>query len=353
MSAFGSERPPRAWAHQGARQEGAAIVAAMLVMTLAALLVAGLIWRTDVQIRRVEAQRLSDQAEWIERGAVDWSRVVLRSTGDAAPTVDYIGQVWSLPIAQTRLSDFLSQIGAVRAEEGAATYLSGNVEDLQARFNLRNLVTSGVPGVSTINLNAVAAYGRLLALLGIDPTLARLTAEHMRVTALSQSIQASGTSLSGSPEALASAGAAPESGDVPLVIEGLDQLLDVPGYTPAIIAAIGPYVTILPVPTPVNANTTSAPVLAALIPGLSLSAAQVAISARGQAYFRNTGDLSNVLRAAGVAAGDASSLDVRSHFFAVHARVRHERAEVNRDTLVFRTGVVPNSTLVISSRDAF
>ena len=339
--------------HKRAAERGAAIVAAMLVMTLAAILVAGLIWRADVQIRRVEAERLADQAAWIERGAVDWSRVVLRSTGDAAPNVDYPGQVWSLPIAQTRLSDFLNQIGADRPEEGDATYLSGNIEDLQARLNLRNLVNGSVPGATTINLNAVQAYARLLTQLGIDPTLARLTADHMRQTSASQTALQTGSVVTGNPEALASAGLGGSAANVPLVVEGLDQLLDIPGYSPGIIGAISPFVTVLPVATPVNANTASAQVLAAAIPGLSVAAAQTAEVARQQAYFRNTGDLSNILRAAGVSLTDAAALDVKSHFFAIHARVRHERAEVNRDTLIYRTDVVPNSTLVVSTRDAF
>ncbi|MGA2553045.1 MAG: type II secretion system minor pseudopilin GspK [Burkholderiaceae bacterium] len=333
------------------QQKGAAIVAAMLVMTLAALLVAGLIWRANVQIRRVEAQRLVDQAEWIERGAVDWSRVVLRSTGDAAPTVDYIGQVWSLPIAQTRLSDFLTQIGAARAQEGAATYLSGNVEDLESRFNLRNLVTSTVPGVTTINVNAVQAYARLLGFVGVNPALANVTAQRMQLTATTLNSSLAGLNVSGSPAAVAAAGVPMPSANTPLAINSLDQLLDVPGYNPAILAVLAPYVTILPVSTPVNANTTSAQVLAAVVPGLTLSAAQSAIASRGQAYFRSTGDVSNILRASGIQTADVSALDVKSHFFVVHAKVRHERAEIDRDTLLFRTGVVPNATSIVSTRD--
>jgi general secretion pathway protein K len=43
-----------------------------------------------------------------------------------------------VPIAKTRLSDFLGQIGEVRAEQGASTYLSGSIEDAQAKFNLQS-----------------------------------------------------------------------------------------------------------------------------------------------------------------------------------------------------------------------
>ena len=100
----GRRAPPR-------RQRGAAIISALLVVTLSAILVAGVLWRQQVQIRRIQNQRLLAQAQWVARGAVDWTRLILRSEADTAPTVTYLGGVWAVPIAKTRLSDFLGKSG--------------------------------------------------------------------------------------------------------------------------------------------------------------------------------------------------------------------------------------------------
>lgn len=81
-------RRPRAPAH---RERGVAIISALLVVALSAILVAGMLWRQQVQVRRIENQRLLAQAQWIARGALDWTRMVLRSEGDTAPGITYLG----------------------------------------------------------------------------------------------------------------------------------------------------------------------------------------------------------------------------------------------------------------------
>ena len=155
------------------RQRGVAIISALLVVALSAIIVSGLLWRQQVQVRRIENQRLLAQAQWISRSALDWTRLILRSEADSSPTVTYLGGVWGVPIAKTRLSDFLGQIGDVRAQQGASTYLSGSIEDAQAKFNLRNLVSTPTPGLLVINVQEIASFQRLLTLLGLDASLAK------------------------------------------------------------------------------------------------------------------------------------------------------------------------------------
>lgn len=336
-------------------QAGAAIIAAMLVVLLAALLVGGLIWRESVQMRRVEAARLSDQAQWIERGALDWTRLILRATGDATPTVDYLGQVWSMPVAPTKLSDFLTQIGAARAEEGGATYLSGDIVDLQGRFNLRNLVSPTAAGKPGVDQNAVAAYARLLGFLGLDPGLAPITAQRLAaalaplwpVVPTPNSVLTPSGSVSSTPTVTPVG----TGGVAPLLPTTLDGLLDIPGYTPDVLVKLSPYVTILPTTTAVNVNTAPAEVIAAVVPDLSLSVAQAAVLARGKAYFRNLGDFANAVHANTADMTNAAELDVRTHYFAVHGVVRHERAELAHDTVIYRTGITPNATRIIDARE--
>jgi len=59
------------------REQGVAVVTALLLTTLAVTIVASLFWQQQVQVRSMENQRLQLQTRWIVRGALDLSRLVL------------------------------------------------------------------------------------------------------------------------------------------------------------------------------------------------------------------------------------------------------------------------------------
>jgi general secretion pathway protein K len=356
-----STRPP-----SRAREQGAAIISALLVVALSAILVSGMLWRQQVQIRRIENQRLLSQAQWVARGALDWTRLILRSEGDTSAGITYLGGLWGVPIAKTRLSDFLGQIGEVRAEQGAATYLSGSIEDAQAKFNLRNLVASPAPGVMQLNLEQIGAYQRLLVSLGVNSQLAKATAVQVR-NSLSQSAtrfqsvtSTSGSTTSATPTVQGGATGGSfsdkpgiEDGDdnaavAPLQMTGVDSLLDIPGYTPEMVARLRPFVTVLPTVTALNMNTASAEVIAAVVPGMSQSAAQSFVASRTTVFFHNVSDVQLALRGAGVqsVAIDPAEMDVNSNYFLIHGRVQHERAEVDRTTLVYRDAMTHTTRIV-------
>lgn len=358
------------------RQRGVAIISALLVVSLAAILVAGILWRQQVQIRRIENQRLAAQAQWVARGAVDWTRLILRAEADTAPTVTYLGGVWAVPIARTRLSDFLGKIGENSAAAGTETYLSGSIEDGQSKFNLRNLVSTPAPGALQLNQPQMRAFARLLTLLGFNGSLAKATAVEMRASLLTSATRFQ--SPVGGPFGAPGA-AQPPSGDIvsgdnatdkpgmqegsddrteaaPLQMTSVDSLLNVPGFTPEMVARLRPFVTVLPTPTAVNMNTAPAEVVASLVPGMSLSNAQSFVSRRQTAFFRNTGDVTNALQGAGAppTTNDPSQssvpMDVTTSYFFIHGRVQHQRAEVDRTTLVYRDPLT-HTTHVVRVRD--
>ncbi|MGF6970763.1 general secretion pathway protein K [Paraburkholderia sp. WC7.3g] len=350
------------------QQQGAAIISALLVVALSAILVSGMLWRQEVQIRRIENQRLLSQAQWVGRGALDWTRLILRSEGDTSAGITYLGGGWGVPIAKTRLSDFLGQIGEVRAEQGAATYLSGSIEDAQAKFNLRNLVSSPAPGVMQLNLEQIGAYQRLLVSLGVNNQLAQATAVQVR-NSLSQSAtrfptvtSTSGTTATPEIQGGATGGSFTEKpgledGDdnvavAPLMMTAVDSLLDIPGYTPEIVAKLRPFVTVLPTTTAINMNTASAEVIAAVVPGMTVSQAQALVARRQTVFFRNVGDVQLALTAAGVQSVsiDPNQFDVNSNYFLVHGSVQHERAEVDRTTLVYRDPLT-HATRIVRVQD--
>jgi general secretion pathway protein K len=343
-------------------QTGVAIISALLVVALSAILVSGILWRQQVQIRRIENQRLLSQAQWISRGALDWTRLILRSEGDTSAGITYLGGVWGVPIAKTRLSDFLGQIGEVRASEGAATYLSGSIEDAESKFNLRNLVSSPVPGVLQLNVEQIAAFQRLLVELGLSGQLAQSTAVQLR-NGLNHSatrFQSQTSTAGGSPTPVGGATGGTtftnkpgmddddDTGVAPLQMTSVDSLLDVPGFTPEMIARLRPFVTYLPTNTAVNMNTASAEVIAAVVPGMSLSNAQAFVARRQTVFFHNVGDVQLALQGSGVTqlAIDPSLFDVTTSYFFIHGRVDHERAEVVRTTLVYRDPLTHTTRIV-------
>lgn len=330
-------RSPLPAAGRLGRQQGAAVVTALLMVTLAVVIVSGMLWRQQVQIRSIENQRLVAQAAWIERAAVDWSRLILRDSQRRSPNVDFLGQPWSVPLAETRLSDFLG-VGVSTSEGGETSFVSGRILDAQARFNLTNLYSwqadaSGVGRMPLMNQTGLFAFKRLLQTLGLNAGLAEQTAQYFVRAAW-------GIPVNGQP--------------VPRPPDSVQDLLAIPGYTPAIVATLEPFVTILPEATQVNANTADAEVLAAVIENLPLDRARELVRQRDRAYFNNTGDVTNQLKGIAPQANVGDAIDVRTHYFLIYGLVRHERARRLKVSLVQRLSVFGsgNTTRVIWVRDA-
>ena len=311
------------------RQQGVAVVTALLLTTLAITIVASLFWQQQVQVRSIENQRLQLQKQWILRGALDWTRLILREDGRYSRT-DHLGEPWAVPLAETRLDQYVEN-GRTDADSSDAA-LSGGIVDAQSRFNLKNLCPDG-----TINRAEVAAFGRLLTNAGLSPELAVQTANLM---AAAQPAAAQTAAAPNSPDT-ASAGSAATSGDEPqpLNIMTVDDLLAVPGFTPEALAKIRDFLVVLPVSTPVNVNTAPAEVLAARIDTLSSSGAAAIVASRENAWFKDTSDFVQRLQAQGWQAADTGPISVSTNYFLVNGNVRLNRAGMQMQALIERNGV--------------
>ena len=353
------------------RERGAAIITALLVMALSAVMVSGIVWREQVQVRRIEDQRLIVQAQWVARGALDWTRLILHTEADTMPTATYLGGLWSTPVARTRLSHFLGGMENEGSGQVGSTWLSGSVEDAQSRFNLRNLVSNPSPGVLQVNVTQLEAFQRLLQLLGINQQLANKTALAVRSGLSHSATRFENASTSGGSASTAQSAQTQGDGDsftdqpgidddndehsatASLLMTDVNALLDIPGFTPGAVARLRPFITVLPNATPVNMNTASAEVLAAIVPGMTLAKAQTFVAARQTVFFRNMSDVTLALEAAdmdGVSL-DSSLYDVTTSYFFIHGSVQQERAEVDRTTLVWRDPQT-HKTRIVRVQDA-
>ncbi len=281
-------------------ERGTAVVMAMLVLAAAATLVAGALWQQNALIRESENELQYAQARWLIRGAIDWAGVILREDARTS-SVDHAGEPWAVPLADTRLDD---------TDGRPPAYLAGAIEDEQAKFNLRNLVSA--QGVEARELESL---GRLLASLRIDEKAAKRIAQRME-DALSAAAQKR-----------------PAPGAV-----AVEELLAVDGVDAAAMERLRPLVTVLPEPTPVNVNTASAEMLASQFRDLTLLDARRVVSERARAYFRDLADARARLAEAGVAAGTDVPLAVSTRYFAIEGYVSYGNARLRARALVKREG---------------
>ena len=283
-------------------ERGSATITALIVVGVAAVLMTGLIWRQQMQIRTLDNARDRVQAEWLQRGAVDFARLVLVED-QRASQFDHLGEAWALPLVDGRIADFLKNADV--PDEIAAVTLQGQLLDAQSRFNVLNLWDSQF---KTIQVAGVQQYARLLEALGLDRNLAQLTAQ--------SALQA----------------------DLPLF--DLEGLLALPSYTPALLEQLRPFVILLPRATAINVNTAPVEVLMSAIPGLSRSAATNVVQQRATRPIKTLDELETSLnQAAGIQASaiDASLLDVKSQFWLARSEIRLGRGLFISYTLIQRS----------------
>ncbi|MDZ4076747.1 MAG: type II secretion system minor pseudopilin GspK [Hylemonella sp.] len=288
-----------------ARQEGAALLTAMLTVTLVATYAATSLWQQSRGLEVEAAERARSQQAWVLIGALDWARLILREDARTSQ-IDHLSEPWALPLQESRLSSFLS-LDRGEAEQADEVYLSGQISDLQARLNVANLVLDG-----RLSEPDLQAWQRLYTRLHLpEPELA----------AFAQNL------LQASTPAQATAGARLP----PQRVEHLPWL----GLSPRSLAVLKPYITLLPVRTPLNLNTASAEVIHASLPGLDMAQAQRLVALRTTAAFRSVGD---GLRDTGVQAErqSAGALGVSSRFFEIQGRLRLGSTTVRELSLVER-----------------
>ena len=312
-------------------QRGVAIVTALLLAALAITIVMSLFGQQNVQVRSIENQRYQLQKQWVMRGALDWARLILREDAKTS-RVDYLGEPWSVPLAETRLDQYVDN-GRTSEDETDAT-LSGYITDAQSRLNLTGLAANG-----RIDQPTLLAFQKLLSAQGMDPNLADATAE-MVASTQSQAAQVNqdGTVLSAAVNAKI------------LAMLQVDDLLAIPGFTPAAVAKLRDLVVFLPIATPININTASAQVISARIAGISLSDAEQIVTSRDQAYYRDMTDLGARWNTGKGKVPNPTVANTQTSYFIVHGHVRLGRSVFDQDALIKRTPVT-GVTRVVWVRD--
>ena len=294
-------------------QQGAALLLAMLIVTLVATFAASAMWLQWLSVEIETAERSRVQAAWVLNGALDWARLILREDGrNGGP--DHLGEPWALPLQEARLSTFLAADRNNNTDDSLDVFLSGRITDQQARLNVNNLVDG-----ATISAPALRVWTRLFDALGVPERELAALAENLRF--------ASDTSKDNGSSAFA-----------PLLPQRVEQLTAL-GLSAASLQRLMPFITVLPSRTAVNLNTASAQVLVACIQGLDMSAAQRMVTQRRLTPFRSLGDVTQLLNGAAAGRIEDSQHAVASRFFEVEGRLRMHDLLVQEHSLVQRDGL--------------
>lgn len=324
-------------------QHGAALLIALLTVTLVATFAATALWQQWRATEVEAAERARLQSAWVLVSALDWARIHLR---EDSRTIDSLNEPWAVPLAEARLSSFLAADKNVASDELAGlpeAFLSGHIVDAHSKLNVRNLVENGQPVDK-----AVAAFQKLFDLLNLPPEQVTLLVEGVRRAMPVAAVTATGTPTSPPTDTTAAAPTAEAATDVPLMPQRVHQLTWF-GLPASTIAAISPYVTVLPAHTLVNINTASAEVLAAGVPELDLAGAQRVVSLRQSQPIAELAKANEWIQP--VSPGFlADSFGVTSHFFETVGRLRLDTHWVEEHALVQRTAT--NLTVIWRERGA-
>lgn len=296
--------------NRGPSQRGAALLVAMIVLTLVATLAAGMIWQQARAIGVESAERTRAQAAWILSGAMNLGRVLLRLDA-RTPGVDHKNEVWGTPLRETPLSSMLAQDRTNNVEGAPEAFLSGGIRDAQDRYNLRNLVDAATHKLVPAELEALT---RLCESASVAPQTAQLLAQGLQAAWQAERADAGDG----------------DSEDAPLAPQTVEQLTWL-GLDAESVRRLQAYVELLPAATPLNINTATPEVLAGVI-GLDVASAK---RLEGKRPFKTLQDARDEIPASITL--DPKRLSVGSSYFVItgvlkmDGRMLEERLLVKRD----------------------
>lgn len=293
-------------------QRGAALLTAMIIVALVATLAAAMVWQQWRAVQVEAAERARAQSTWILRGALDFALLILKEDAKGTRTTTALTEPWATPLEESRLSTFLA-VDKANADDGPEAFLSGNITDAQARFNLTNLVVAEGK-VFKRNSDALLVMQRLCSAIGVDASVAGRIAD---------GLVAAKTVVNGPATA------------APLEPKTVSQLTWL-GIDAATVQALQPFVVILPESTPVNVNTAPKEVLAA-VANIDPASAERLVQSRQRTPFQSIPLFQQQVAAPNM---PTSGYDVRSSYFEVRGRLRFDDHVLTERSIVHRNGTM-------------
>jgi general secretion pathway protein K len=263
------------------RQRGVALLVAILLVALGTIIAATMAYNNAMTARRAAATFDFDQSLLVVQGAEALAAYGLKQQAQQNSPYTYPGQAWSQPLPPTEVLP--------------GVMLEAHLEDLQGRFNINDLVqqNGNLP-----NQPAIAAFQRLLTMLGMEPKWADYIVDWIDKN--SEPMTPDGGEDSVYMEMN------PPYRTPNLPITSTSELMALPGFTRADYDRLAPYIVALPLSpaTQINVCSASPYLLDALIGHIQFSADPEQFAKDREAAGTCFPTQKDVLTAAGNVAGN-------------------------------------------------
>lgn len=305
---------------------GSAIIVALLIMTLVAILATMMTVQQQAQIQRTMLVVNSDRLYLYAKAVEAWA--IMQLTQNIQQAEEQAQETGA------RLDDTAVDVIPLSFSNltvGNAFQVSGELTDLQGRFNLNNL-TQKPYEANFVNL-----------MLAVDPDLDPDQAKKIA--------QATHDWVSKPPSAGTNSSTQNTSANSTInkyyvkrhppyragqtLMASPSELRLVKGMTPALYLRLQPFITALPKSTPININTASAPVIASLSKTIDLQFAIQMVESRGNTPFTSMNDFltDGTIQGANIKKSD---LTMNSEYFLVTAKVNIGSNSLTLKAMLYR-----------------
>ena len=340
------------------KQQGVALITVMLIVASATILAVAMLEQQALGLKKAAYAKHAGQSYFYAIGVERWAVGRLRRDlhdEPAAKAIDHLQEDWARKF-NLQLAD-------------RQTRVSGQIDDLNARFNINNLLRqrSGHTAANkktgdSVKQKKPAArppaagstskppantdyqqFKRLLASLQIPPHLGNAVLDWIDSDSLQR--------FPGGAEKLVYRSKTRPYGIADNYLSSITELKLVNGMTDEFYAKLAPYVTALPPGTKINVNTASARVIASLSPQFNSTVVAGLLNRRQRQPFKST---AGFLRYARQLSGQKKLLPadlqdriaVSSNYFASRARIRMRQSRLTLISLI-RTDRIRKTAKVI------
>lgn len=306
-------------------QRGMALLAMLILSGILMLVMTGIFYRHQLDLAQVHRVYTGEQAALLALSGESWAMRILRD--DARNTdIDSLEEDWA------------QNIPPLPVEGGI---LTGCLIDLQGRFNINNLASytseqweQELGNISSSNLDT---YLNILA-------LQELNSEDSRAAVVIDWMDDDSDLIAGfSAEDPEYRAMQPPRMAANQLMVSVDEVAGLAGYSAAELVKLRPYITALPTVTPININTASHEVLAALIPFVDDWLIDEIVSNRPfedvQSFYEFVADTSSYLSTAEVSNQLPSALvSTDTEFFQLAAEVAIGGVRIRLESEIYRAG---------------
>jgi len=311
------------------QQKGIALIMVLLVVALVTIIATGIASNQKLSTRRTSNLLNNEQAYMYLLGAEDWAKDILiddvnpnNNTDSNNATEDSLNDLWAF------------NLNPIPVEGGVIT---GRIEDLQARFNINNIIDRAT---DTPNAANITLLRNLFVAINAQS----------KNTNIPNTTDAVLDWIDANPDALQNGAEDGEYLNRPQsyvaanrIMASASELVKVNGFDYSLANLIAPYVIALPEATPININTASEMQFRMLVQGLSDSQIKDIIDQRGTTGFATIADFTNLSQVPNNI--DQSLIALRSNYFLLTASsvIGNSRAELYS---ILHRGVNPGNSQV-------